>query len=434
MGSSDRFRSSHMRDIKGKGILYEDDDGPIQLVEEDDAHTIREFRMSLIGKVLNPKKQNVVKLIQFMPTQWKMEDHITANDLGNGKFLFNFSSEEDLQEVLRQGHFYYNFCMFVLVRWKPIVYDDYPWIIPLWVEITGIPLHLWTVKNLKNIGGKLDHVDMMELSAGRLLIDVDSRKPLVFSKKVQSPGGEEVTIKIHYELLFKHCTYCGLLSHEESYCSKRIEETRAQPTKTGVFTRVQIPQDNNSHQLLVQDRNGRGGIHDRYDNRRYNDATRNQERDVYPLNVTRSDKRRYGRDDSQDYKNRDGPGRREGGKYGPFRPSAPRYGGRHAPYEHRKQQHWREAKRADEAERYKPQKPLTIADKPEHDAPILSEEAMEHRNGTNDSRGNGKKLANTIGTPSCIAVHNEENVMVRERYNKSYHILSYGGSGSEGGT
>ncbi|KAL0770843.1 hypothetical protein Bca101_035994 [Brassica carinata] len=36
---------------------------------------------------------------------------------------------------------------------------------------------------------------------------------------------------------------------------------------------------------------------------------------------------------------------------------------------------------------------------------------MEHRNGTNDSRGNGKKLANTIGTPSCIAVHNEENVM-----------------------
>ncbi|KAF2568817.1 hypothetical protein F2Q68_00024572 [Brassica cretica] len=40
---------------------------------------------------------------------------------------------------------------------------------------------------------------------------------------------------------------------------------------------------------------------------------------------------------------------------------------------------------------------------------------MEHRNGTNDSRGNGKKLASTIVTPSCIAVHNEENVTVRER-------------------
>lgn len=50
------------------------------------------------------------------------------------------------------------------------MHDDYPWIIPFWVEITGIPLHLWTVKN---IGGRLGHIDTMELSAGRLLIDVD---------------------------------------------------------------------------------------------------------------------------------------------------------------------------------------------------------------------------------------------------------------------
>nr|VDC59090.1 unnamed protein product [Brassica rapa] len=208
MGSSNRFRSTPMVDLKWKGILYEEDDEPILLFDEDDVHTIREYRMSLIGKVLNPKKQNVEKLIQYMPTQWKMQDRITANGLGNGKFLFNFASEEDLQAVLKQGPFHYNFCMFVLVRWEPIVHDDYPWIIPFWVEISGIPLHLWTVKNLKNIGRKLGHVDTIELEAGRLLIDVDTRKPLVFKKKVQSPDGEEVTITIKYDLLFKHSTVC----------------------------------------------------------------------------------------------------------------------------------------------------------------------------------------------------------------------------------
>ena len=170
MGPSNRVRSAHMEDTKGKGIIYEDDDEPIMLEEQDDSHTIRKFRMSLIGKFLNPKSQNVEKLLQFMPTQWKMEDRITANDLGNEKFLFNFSSEDDIQEVLRQGPFHYNFRMFGLVQWEPIVHDDYPWIIPFWVEITGIPLHLWTVKN---IGGRLGHIDTMELSAGRLLIDVD---------------------------------------------------------------------------------------------------------------------------------------------------------------------------------------------------------------------------------------------------------------------
>ncbi|KAF2591041.1 hypothetical protein F2Q70_00039262 [Brassica cretica] len=230
MGSSDRFRSTPMVDLKGKGILYEEDDEPIQLFDEDDAHTIREYRMSLIGKVLNLKKQNVEKLIQYMPTQWKMQDRITANDLGNGKFLFNFASEDNLQAVLKQGPFHYNFCMFVLVRWEPIVHDDYPWIIPFWVEISGIPLHLWTVKNLKNIGRKLGHVDTIELEAGRLLIDVDTRKPLVFKKKVQYPSWRG--------------------SHHND---EKVEMMKAQTIMAGVFARVQLSENNTIRQPIMDE-------------------------------------------------------------------------------------------------------------------------------------------------------------------------------------
>ncbi|KAL0758683.1 hypothetical protein Bca101_074833 [Brassica carinata] len=74
-----------MTDVKGKGICYEKDDEPIQLTDQDDSPTIRDYRLSLIGKILNPKKQSVEKLIQTMPVQWEMQDKITANDLGNGK-------------------------------------------------------------------------------------------------------------------------------------------------------------------------------------------------------------------------------------------------------------------------------------------------------------------------------------------------------------
>lgn len=184
MGSSFRPKSTHMADIKGKGILYEDDDEPIKLLDQDYSNVIKEYHMSLIGKILNPKKQDVIKLIQKMPTQWGMQDRITANDLGNGKFLFNFTSEEDINYVLRKGHFHFNYCMFVLVRWEPIVHDDYPWVIPFWVQLIGIPLHLWTVKNLKEIGSRLGHVDTLELLEGRMLIDVDSRRPLKFKGKL----------------------------------------------------------------------------------------------------------------------------------------------------------------------------------------------------------------------------------------------------------
>ncbi|XP_048605639.1 uncharacterized protein LOC125583117 [Brassica napus] len=187
-----------MVDIKGKGILYEYDDEPIKLTDHDISQNINEFKLSLIGKILNPKKQSVEKFLQKMPVQWGMEERITANDLGNGKFLLNFTTEDDLNSVLRQGPFHFNFCMFVLVRWEPIVHDDYLWLIPFWTRFIGVPLHIWTKNNLKEIGSWLGHVhqDTIELIEGRMLLNIDSRRPLKFARKAESPEGDEVTTEI----------------------------------------------------------------------------------------------------------------------------------------------------------------------------------------------------------------------------------------------
>ncbi|KAF2603890.1 hypothetical protein F2Q70_00026007 [Brassica cretica] len=172
-----------------------------------------------------------------MPVQWGMEDRITANDLGNGKFLLNFTTEDELTSVLRQGPFHFNFCMFVLVRWEPIVHDDYPWIIPFRTRLIGVPLHLWTENNLREIGSRLGHVhqDTIELIEGRMLLDIDSRRPLKFARKAESPEGDEVTIEIKYEMLFKHCSTCGMLTHEKEYCPSL--------NRQGVFAWVQLQEN-----------------------------------------------------------------------------------------------------------------------------------------------------------------------------------------------
>ncbi|KAG2328398.1 hypothetical protein Bca52824_011126 [Brassica carinata] len=276
-----------MAAIKGKGILYEDDDDPIKLTDQDDSLVNTEYHLSLIGKILNPKKQNVEKLLQTMPAQWGVQDRVSTNDLGNGKFLINFSSQEDLQSVLRSGPFHFNFCMFVLVRWEPIVHDDYPWSIPFKVELVGIPLHLWTVKNMKSIGGRLGHVheDSIELSEASMLIDVDSRRPLKFTKKIESPEGDEVTIDIKYGRLFKHCTICGLMTHEKGYCPTEISAMQGQKEREGVFARVQLPQENTRRQPLLHDPRGfdqrKGDIdHTSLYRSSYNDPTENNKYNV----------------------------------------------------------------------------------------------------------------------------------------------------------
>ena len=177
-----------------------------------------------------------------------MADRITANDLGNGKFLINFSSEEDLSSVLRRSPFHFNFCMFVFVRWEPIIHDDYPWIIPFKVQVIGLPLHLWTDKNLRNTGARLGnvHVETLDVAEGRMLVDVDSQRPLKFLRKVESKDGDEVTIEIKYEMLFKHCSTCGMLTHEKDHCPSVSDmRSRLQPhtERPGIFTRMQLPQE-----------------------------------------------------------------------------------------------------------------------------------------------------------------------------------------------
>ncbi|KAG5406332.1 hypothetical protein IGI04_012451, partial [Brassica rapa subsp. trilocularis] len=130
------------------------------------------------------------------------------------------------------------------------VHDDYPWIVPFWVQLVGFPLHLWTDGNLRNIGGRLGHVDTLELTEGRMLIDIDSRKPLKFSRKVEYKG-DEVTLEIKYDKLFKHCSTCGMLTHEKDYCPTTDVRTRIQPMeRRDVFSRVQTPQEHNARQHL----------------------------------------------------------------------------------------------------------------------------------------------------------------------------------------
>ncbi|KAJ4889278.1 zf-CCHC_4 domain-containing protein [Raphanus sativus] len=134
--------------------------------------------------------------------------------------------------------------MFVLIRREPIVHDDYPWIIPFWVRLIGIPLHLWTMKNLKTIGSRLGRVDedKIEVSEGRMLIEIDSRKPLKFKRQVEAPEGGEVTMEIKYEMLFKHCSTCRMMTPEKGHCLLDGVRSQQQDSRGGVFARVQLPE------------------------------------------------------------------------------------------------------------------------------------------------------------------------------------------------
>ncbi|KAF8087118.1 hypothetical protein N665_0598s0002 [Sinapis alba] len=94
-------------------------------------------------------------------------------------------------------------------------------------------------KTVVNIGRKLGNIDTIELSEGHLLIDINSRKSLVFTKEIASPSGEEATIKFSYEKIFKHCSSCGMMTHELAQCPNKVLESSIKRGRMDVFSRIQ---------------------------------------------------------------------------------------------------------------------------------------------------------------------------------------------------
>lgn len=361
-----------------------------------------------------------------------MAEKITANDLGNGKFLFNFTTEEDLKYVLSQGPFHYNFCMFVLVRWEPIVHDDYPWIIPFWVQLIGFPLHLWTDKNLENIGGRIGYIDTMELSEGRMLIDVDSRRPLKFSRKVDYKG-DEVTIEIKYDMLFKHCTLCGMLAHEKGYCPSLDTRSRIQHPRdrSDVFTRVQLPLEQPSHKLKTGDARA-GSQPNAYSSRQSSLKIAEAPSRYSSYQATKHDLRNNLRErasEDSSIQSRSWEERRSRGNHTDRiirrrddSSRSNRYGGARSgtrPYDRRSEHTWRAKTKRYEGDDIKRADgdvgTISRVIVPYEQGPVPSSLVSQNYDQRRTSESAGRKLASTIVTPSRMDHQIDDNVTVRNR-------------------
>lgn len=68
-------------------------------------------------------------------------------DLGLGRFQFDFQEEEDIVEVLKREPFHFDNWMLSIVRWEPVVEDNYPSKIIFFI--------FWAQPTFKSIGEAL---------------------------------------------------------------------------------------------------------------------------------------------------------------------------------------------------------------------------------------------------------------------------------------
>ncbi|KAL0732795.1 hypothetical protein Bca4012_009005 [Brassica carinata] len=244
------------RDEKGKGVEMNLSQPPRTGRVKAQAPALNErsnkLALTLIGRVTNRSTQKVWSLIPFFTELWKPDGRPVGSDLGNGMFQFQFENEADLNAVLERRPFHYAKWMVILQRWEPTASVSFPSLLPFWIKVQGIPIHLWseaTVKSLAEDFGIFEQAEITDFTV-RMRVQVNGLLPLVKTSVLEYPNGDEVAVSFVYERLEKHCSKCLRLDHEVKDCLVAKHEARA------VQSQEQSTKDSIIDITRREDRNG----------------------------------------------------------------------------------------------------------------------------------------------------------------------------------
>lgn len=219
---------------KGKGpqtISVPPRTGRVRIPAFDTTELIRKHELTLMGRCVNPRFQRIWSLIPFLSDLLKTKSRPVGSDLGQGLFQFQFASQEDLQLVLANRPYHFAKWMLILQQWEPSVDPNFPSQIPFWIKVQGVPLHLWNEAVLRSMGEDLETYETCEILQGtmRMRVHVNGLLPLLTTYTLELGNGVEITVKLVYEKLEKHCSRCLRLDHEAEDCPEtKVEKDVAQ--------------------------------------------------------------------------------------------------------------------------------------------------------------------------------------------------------------
>lgn len=93
-----------------------EEEEPLILPDSPRFRVFDENETSLLGRLLNPDCQSMARMIEYMPTAWRVYGRVRGIALSRDRFQFVFQREEDLVTVLNDRPWSYNHWAMVLER------------------------------------------------------------------------------------------------------------------------------------------------------------------------------------------------------------------------------------------------------------------------------------------------------------------------------
>lgn len=182
--------------------------------------------MKLVGSALTNKTLNKWGVRNILKTVWGEFGDVKINWVQGNTFIIIVKDDEAVTCILNQMSWAImsqNFS--VKRRPRDLALEEIMLgMVPFWIQITGVPLHLSTKTNarkLANVVGEVLEIEDLSLARGFLWVrvSIDTTRPLISGCWLPWHGDKESWIEFRYERFQDFCYCYGGIGYVIAECS-----------------------------------------------------------------------------------------------------------------------------------------------------------------------------------------------------------------------
>ena len=213
--------------------LTKEDEESIAISAISKPELLKECLLSLFGRLLLDRQQNLKALKSTLRSAWKMGSDLRIVEVGNNVLQFKFSSRFQMEWVERSGPWNFENNLLLLCRWRKELSSanicfTYS---PFWVQVWGLPFENMIEEVGRVIGSKIGHVLEVDRRSWldeqakfmRIKVEIPIDKPLRRGGYIANEEGGRSWVTFKYERLPTFCFNCGILRHDNRHCHVSLE-------------------------------------------------------------------------------------------------------------------------------------------------------------------------------------------------------------------
>ena len=198
------------------------------------------FRYALVGKFARGRPS--LELVRKFFVTLDLKQPVSVGLLDPRHILIRVADERDYHRLWLRAVWYVQGRPMKLFKWTPSFHvDREPSVVPVWVSLPKLPIHLFNRECLFQIVATLGvplYVDaataaLSRPSVARVCVEVDLLKPLVSRVWIGNGGQEGFWLNLDIEHLPAYCSGCFRQGHSKDDCVMLHPELKAQARPTG---------------------------------------------------------------------------------------------------------------------------------------------------------------------------------------------------------